>query len=118
MKVSELEGYLLDYWVAKARGFEEIRVFSPSRPTDCGWVEVRFNSSPGAGFTRYDPSDDWGYGGPIIEREQLTIEPWADGWLASYERDNALVGEGGPTPLIAAMRAYVASKFGDEVHGS
>lgn len=24
-------------------------------------------------------------------------------------------GSWGPTPLIAAMRAYVASKFGDEV---
>jgi hypothetical protein len=53
-------------------------------------------------------STDWAQGGPIIERELIAIH---GDWKAT-------LGEGtyeGPTPLIAAMRCYVASKLGDEV---
>ena len=60
-------------------------------------------------------STDWSQGGPIIEREEIALWPDAEGgWLASADN-----GKGcdfhGPTPLIAAMRCYVASKLGDEV---
>lgn len=68
----------------------------------------------------YSPSTDWVQGGPIIEREKIEIAPWgADGaWRArSYwnEPSNSHVHVAtseayGPTPLIAAMRCYVASK--------
>jgi len=58
-------------------------------------------------------SDDWARGGPLIERGGITIpqSPERDCWMAhkdgpAYE---------GHTPLIAAMRCYVASKLGDEV---
>ena len=58
---------------------------------------------------------DWAHGGPIIEGER--IAQWPDeegGWLASANE-----GKGndhhGPTPLIAAMRCFVASKLGDEI---
>jgi hypothetical protein len=61
----------------------------------------------------YTPSTKWTQGGPIIEREGITIQqsPERDCWMAhkdgpAYE---------GLTPLIAAMRCYVASKLGDEV---
>lgn len=45
----------------------------------------------------WEPSTNWSQGGPIIEREAAQYECF------------------GPTPLIAAMRCYVASKLGDEV---
>jgi hypothetical protein len=58
-------------------------------------------------------STDWALGGPIIEQEKNRTDItmvlsggtriWAD---EDYE---------GPTPLIAAMRCYVASQLGDEV---
>jgi hypothetical protein len=66
-------------------------------------------------------SRDWAQGGPIIERERIEICGKADGvgWYAgagdapfTEEREFEALG---PTPLIAAMRAYVASKLGDEV---
>jgi hypothetical protein len=67
----------------------------------------------------YHPSEVWDHGGPIIEREQIELWPpgekgasyteWPAGDLASH-----LFGIG-PTPLVAAMRAYVSSKFGREV---
>jgi hypothetical protein len=68
-------------------------------------------------------STDWLWGGPIIERERITIEAYGDypNWVASltYEEKEfdgvARAEVRGTTPLIAAMRAYVASKMGDEI---
>jgi hypothetical protein len=65
-------------------------------------------------------STDWAQGGPIIEREEISIEygraefksEWIAYKLGLPDEDNP---QGGPTPLIAAMRCYVASKLGDEV---
>ena len=57
---------------------------------------------------------DWAQGGPIIEREMIELVPYTDSlWDAMY-RDQHIPNDG-PTPLIAAMRCYVASKLGDDV---
>ncbi len=62
-------------------------------------------------------SHDWSQGGPIIEREGMLIRPqpgynlW-EAWKHGADEGHFSVG---PTPLIAAMRCYVASKLGDEV---
>ena len=50
--------------------------------------------------------------GPIIEREGLGI---LTAGTAYFERDGGTFYFYGPTPLIAAMRCYVASKLGDEI---
>ena len=75
-------------------------------------------------------SSSWSQGGPIIERPQdkalMGIEGrvgWAPGakefgpfFRAWYgPSDDPYIVSYGPTPLIAAMRCYVASKLGDEV---
>lgn len=58
-------------------------------------------------------SIDWYAAGPIIERERIRIEPRGV-WCAAH--DSFEWGwMSGPTPIIAAMRCYVASKLGDEV---
>ena len=67
----------------------------------------------------YSPSTNWSQGGPIIEREALTVKmrhPNPRLWV-SYNGWNHDPGfsASGPTALIAAMRCYVASKLGDEV---
>ena len=53
-------------------------------------------------------------GGPIIEREGIGFTQFNDypQWTAKHPQ---AVYFDGPTPLIAAMRCYVASKLGDEV---
>jgi hypothetical protein len=68
------------------------------------------------------PSTDWAQGGPIIERERISVDtaPLHDGWIAvtsvgCYALPNGRHYADGSTPLIAAMRCYVASKLGDEV---
>jgi len=129
MKTSELTGAALDWAVAKCEG--------------------KIYGVPG---TRYEfqPSTHWAQGGPIIERENISViclddedisddkgfwtgeklPQWGavigtrhnldenhgsqgDYWGMSYRVDEAAIR--GPTPLIAAMRCYVASKLGDEV---
>lgn len=61
-------------------------------------------------------STNWAQGGPIIEREEIYLNPnnGNDLWFAETTIDGPR-GEYGPTPLIAAMRCFVASKLGDEV---
>lgn len=70
----------------------------------------------------YSPFMNWEMFGPIIEREKIRIEPSAthSGWFAvtdpgCYAIPSERHYADGPTPLIAAMRCYVASKLGDEV---
>lgn len=65
----------------------------------------------------------WSFCGPIIQRERNEIEfiDASDGTWCAYVNPNASFhcslqdGKTGPSPLIAAMRAFVASKLGEEV---
>ena len=59
-------------------------------------------------------STNWAQGGPIIEREgiELLCETVGFRWVAMPQKGPEWSG---PTPLIAAMRCFVASKLGDEV---
>jgi hypothetical protein len=64
-------------------------------------------------------STNWAQGGPIIDREidQLTrarLSISAVEWEAVAQGNDQCTATG-PTPLIAAMRCYVASKLGDTV---
>jgi len=57
-------------------------------------------------------STSWEDGGPIIERERIELEHDGAIWWARIKADDDFDGT---TPLIAAMRCYVASKLGDTV---
>jgi hypothetical protein len=60
------------------------------------------------------PDIYWEQGGPIIEEERIGMvyvgfeQPDDKQWVAMDKTY-------GPTPLVAAMRFYVASRLGDEV---
>jgi hypothetical protein len=59
-------------------------------------------------------STDWAQGGPIIEREMIELVPQSPAlWEAMYR--NQHIPHDGPTPLIAAMRCFVASRLRDEI---
>ena len=98
MKTSELTGAALDWAVAKCEGKDAI-VRAPYKYL-------------------FEPSTDWSRAGPIIERERIGFKytgkalefvAWVNGELSTKH------DQYGPTPLIAAMRCYVASKLGDDV---
>ena len=102
MKTSELIGAALDWAVTKIEAERKLFTIYPQY------------------ITPY--STDWAQGGPIIEREEISISrefasgriEW-DAWTPAPIRDDAEAFGYGQTPLIAAMRCYVASKLGDEV---
>ena len=63
-------------------------------------------------------STDWAVGGPIIEREKIGIVPSDDDanvWIGSMLEPEWKFNRTGPTPLIAAMRCYVAYHLGEDV---
>ena len=78
------------------------------------------NRNPPNGTDRddnfFEPSTNWAQGGPIIEREKIcTMCPvTGDFWDARLHVFPPVYWRG-PTPLVAAMRCYVAGKLGDEV---
>jgi hypothetical protein len=124
-KVCELEGALLDAAVAAALG-ERYDGLTLIRWIDGGpYLSPAVMSDDCAEM--FEPSREWAHGGPIIEREQigLTYIPTNDlgdaaFWCASILRDPASertkLFEGfHASPLVAAMRAFVASKLGDEI---
>jgi hypothetical protein len=98
MKTSELTRAALNWAVAKCEGAPEYLLDKPWRADEL--------------LEHY--STNWAHGGPIIEREGITIE-WEgdpDSWCACIMADQEVYGQ---TALIAAMRCYVASKLGDEI---
>jgi len=94
MKTSELQGAALDWAVAKCEVGEDISEID----------DPHFYST------------DWAIGGPIIEREGICL--WSEGydWEAKIQIGSGeWLTEWAETPLIAAMRCYVASKLGDTI---
>lgn len=120
MKTNELTGVALDWAVAKCEGWDmntplKVKDLLISRTTH--W--------------RFNYSSRWESGGRIIEREKLGVwwahhvvddegNEYGNHWysetgLTDENADERHVCMTGTTPLIAAMRCYVASKLGDEV---
>ena len=64
-------------------------------------------------------STNWSQGGPIIEREEIFLaKSILGGWTGSMyvkDKDYNCIMHAAPTPLIAAMRCFVAAHLGDEV---
>ncbi|MPW19159.1 DUF2591 domain-containing protein [Paraburkholderia sp. CNPSo 3157] len=116
MRVSDLEGALLDYWVARADNLPKPRV-------DDGfcWIEEpACDGDPeGALEAVFAPSTDWAQCGPIIERARIHLVPAAAGehatWTGFVPAGTGTIEQTGATPLTAAMRAFVARHFGDTV---
>ena len=118
MKVAELNPPGPDYWVAKAEGWPGRRRISWGDSRVCQIAEEIDPAQETVIWENYSPSTDWSQGGPIIEREDVkTLFMDDKGWHARVEKwaEGKTYHGHGPTPLIAAMRAYCASKFGEEV---
>ena len=102
IKVSNATNTQLDWLVTDLENFKRYG------PKD--WLEQR----PRA----FCPSTNWEQGGPIIEQESIAICKLEDGdWRGQLHAESLgpYCRQYGSTPLIAAMRCYVASKLGDEV---
>lgn len=128
MKVADLSEDLLNYYVAMACGYSVYKRNAPGysvreEGAQRGGRFLGFIGAPDEGAD-FAPHTCWAQGGPLIERFKVSISAPSE----SFEGDNAqwmvnirisCGGDGknhfGETPLIAAMRAIVAKKFGAEV---
>lgn len=114
-KVSELTGGLLNAAVALARGnqvkIEEGRAYILV-PYDDG---SQINSGR-TEWVFFSPSRLWNEGGWIIDNHDIQLGGYGTSRYAEI-RDDAKpwVRQWGETSLIAAMRAFVVSRLGEEV---
>lgn len=128
MEVDKLTGAQLDYWIAKAEGRKlELRNgewFVENDDRD--WMfELEF----------YTPHKDWSSAGPIMERENIQLSPptspvhrcggpnagngqsgvWsACTWHRGVNGRRAIAHDE-KSAIVAAMRCFVRSKFGETV---
>ncbi len=120
MRVNDLSGGKLDYCVARILGLNGLRLEPEGT---CTYIDSSLSIGVRVPFF---PSVDWAQGGPLIDRERIEVVPWnepphiTEDWRARTftsvaDGSHALREWKGSTPLIAAMRAYVASKFGEVV---
>lgn len=113
IKTADLIGPALDWAVAECLEATRIQLY------ECNGRRMIRVSLPEGIHAPWEPSCYWGQGGPIIEQEAIGIgclgksAMYANPWLAARTEDNT--DYAGPTPLIAAMRCFVASRLGDEV---
>jgi hypothetical protein len=124
LKTSELQGAALDWAVANCEGKTKLYQIrrGDSRVIDTDHPEY---------FEQYkrqhdEYSTDWAQGGPIIEREKISVFMDDEKWAAysSHSLPQNFYGTSKDPdwddgdegyPLVAAMRCYVASVLGDEV---
>lgn len=125
IKTGELSGEQLNWAVAVAVGLKPFVQGAHYGAPDRVFVEAE-NAGSLSGI-RYKPSTDWSQGGPLIERFGIRLgkvgRHWYGGRLIpqsglsdnyeDFDGETDVEGEGGP--LIAACRAIVAAKLGDEV---
>jgi len=121
MKTSELTGAALDWAVLEALK-PDLKNPKLARIGTFGPLFGKGHKYPSLSSWKFDPSTNWAHGGPIIERGRIELIDDSPGWLARIDLwsrhgniDAREIVVGGPTPLIAAMRCYVASRLGDEV---
>lgn len=101
MKTSELIGPTLD-WVVWSIIFKNVH---------------NITQLAAALDPNYSPSTRWSQGGPIIFDNKIGVYPsespgHVGEWVAITLTTAHIYG---PTPLVAAMRCFCASKLGDEV---
>lgn len=114
IKTQDLIGVQLDWAVAKCEDVDEEAFRLYYTPTESSDLDTH-------GYPEFHYSTIWAQGGPIIEREAHNLfkhnggTQWCCACNVPRDEYTAIVTADGPTPLIAAMRCFVASKLGNEV---
>lgn len=118
IKTNTLTGKTLDWAVANCEGKVDKGPYGEPVGIDGELHLYYLGTTLNATYT---PSTNWALGGPIIEREKIWLryltadDPSKAHWEAISDWFPHNVTAAGPTPLIAAMRCFVANKLGDEV---
>lgn len=128
VKTADLIGPALDWAVAKCEGsITELAFDGVTYGFDLNG-KTKVLAKGWAPSMSWHPSTNWSQSGPIIEREgiEINVRNWSPSpgcrLPGKYEWSARLCfvrqtecKQFGPTPLIAAMRCFVASRLGYEV---
>ncbi|MNE07139.1 hypothetical protein D3C76_211130 [compost metagenome] len=119
VKTPDLVGEALGWAVGKAEGLD--LQLAPPGYNGVPWrVFARYRGQAIEHTKRYNPWEDWGLGGALIERYAAMVRGFPNQMyetlaIARVRIDGALAWRSGQTPLIALCRAIVATKLGDTV---
>ena len=107
MFTANLTGAALDWAVIKSEG----------KDADY-WVTMY--QSEGMRVFCSQASTDWEYAGKIIQQEKIKLIPYITKcedfeWHASNPYNDYVLHHWGKTPLVAAMRCFVAAKLGEVI---
>lgn len=114
VKTSELTGSALDWAVAVCQGYSDLRRNCHRFSEELLMTPPRVEYGPVA-LHDITFSADWNQGGPIIEREKISIMATSTGVWGARTLVLPPDYSKGPTPLIAAMRCFVAARLGEEI---
>ncbi len=111
LRVEDLPPTYVDYYVAQAEGIlERLRARDEAYRMDS--QHRIYHRMPNGRSFPWSPSTDWRLGGPIIEREGITVRRARAGWEAARNGEAVAAAE---TPLLAAMRTRAILAFGPEI---
>lgn len=114
-RVSEIDGYLLDAAVAKAEWPDAPIRFAPSNGSSgiACWVYGKVHAGV---WTLFCPTQMWQFSLSIIEREKISMIFDGVCWVGTYAEVNYMLPkQEASTPLMAALRAFVQRRLGDEI---
>ncbi len=103
MRVTELDGPLLNFWVAMSEDLALPAEPDPWHPCENGG---RWNPA------NYSPTNNWSVAGPIVSKYWGELNDRLNDWLGPSWSTLSIFQS---SPLVWFMRAYVATKFGEEV---
>lgn len=111
--VCDLEGFALDWAVAKC---QNLRVYiTPLGIVDADLVDMNVD-----GPTSYSPSTLWFQGGPILDKQEITVDyrdSQTEARIWSPEKVDFFEAVAGKRQgLLAAMRCYVMSVHGETIY--
>jgi hypothetical protein len=114
MGTEDLIGAELDAAVARAMGEKDVDIEHAGKRVFCSVLRSHRSDSF---WTEFSPSTNWNQGGPLIQEHRIDVQydypddPYdPEAWVAFMFFGKDRIMYPGPTPLIAAMRAFVASK--------
>ncbi|WP_110946448.1 phage protein NinX family protein [Pseudomonas bohemica] len=119
VKTAELTGAALDWAVAKVEEVEGL-VLRNGRPSFVQEFDPELSCressiSEWKCWIWYQPSEDWRDGGPLIEKHRVGFAIYPEHYFAATGLNDSSGTGDGPTHLIAACRAIVASVLGETV---
>lgn len=110
-RIDDLTLTQIDRFIAKIEGIYYARSHGDFKVRISESKQVHLMTNSGRNIL-FAPTVDWRQGGPLLERNDISIEKIANGWRAHLDQTSVATG---PTVLVAAMRTRIKMTYGEEL---